>query len=87
NYSVGNPWANFYLLKLPGFKYIFMFIISLAIAPFWFQFLFKNIQIKWLSKIAAHFILLLFFVANIAIIYNFQRILASNIALPSTIVQ
>lgn len=88
NYGLGNPWSNFYLLKLRGFKYLFILTISFLTIPFFVKFLItNNFKINRFTQVWSQLIFLIFILINIMIVYNLQYILSSNLVIPFTIVQ
>jgi 4-amino-4-deoxy-L-arabinose transferase-like glycosyltransferase len=79
HYGIGNPWSDFYLLNLRGFKYLFIFTIAAALAP---VFLWDVLRLKQLKTFTRQWTLGTFFVCillNGIITYNLGTVLQSNL--------
>ncbi|QSJ17278.1 glycosyltransferase family 39 protein [Nostoc sp. UHCC 0702] len=79
NYGLGTPWSDFYLLNFKGFKYIFIFLMSMIYAPILIQEIFKFKNLLLINRIIATLVFTSCIIANILITYNLKNILQSNL--------
>jgi 4-amino-4-deoxy-L-arabinose transferase-like glycosyltransferase len=79
NYSIGNPWSDFYPLKLPGFKYLFQVSVSLVMLPFFLQILTSKIKIDLPIPIFAKALIAICLLGNLVIIYNLPTLIVSDL--------
>jgi hypothetical protein len=84
HYGIGNPWSDFYLLNLRGFKYLFIFTIAAALAP---VFLLDVFRLEWLKSFTRQWTLSTFLACvllNVIITYNLGTVLQSNLLVPKS---
>ncbi|BCL36537.1 ArnT family glycosyltransferase [Nostoc sp. MS1] len=79
NYGLGNPWSDFYLLSIKGYKYIFIILVSMAFAPIFIQEVLGIKKVLFISRFTSIIVFISCIFANILITYNLKAILQSGL--------